>query len=429
MTAMNSERPNIVLVLTDQQRRDSLPCYGNCFTVAPGADAMAARGICLDAAYTPWPVCTPARGSMWTGVYPHAHGLIDNLYGVDDAFASHCRQYRTVWSMLQDTGYRTAHFGKWHLGEAHPPFFDVWHESFNSRKGHWIDGLPEGEYRPDRTTDAAVAFIDMQKNADRPFAMALSFYPPHDPYTAPARFYDPYRGRGVPFAGYYAAVSALDHCLDRVRTALADTRLAENTVLIFFSDHGDTFRYRPEGEHKFVCHDDAIRIPFIAEGPGIAPGRRCAAPVGLQDLTPTILDIAGANVPSGLHGRSILPLLRGRDAPDWPQAGYVQNITHVSAIHQRALRSEGWKLILSATGDHELYDLAADPEEVLNIFLTPRADAGFDRFSHYTDQARIIEGLLSQMVAEAARIADNEGAAMVATARTSLAPRLAALSV
>lgn len=422
-----NERPNIVLVLTDQQRRDTLRTYGNRFTETPGADAMADSGMTFDAAYTPWPVCTPARGTMWTGVYPHAHGLIENLYGVDDAFASHCTDYETVWSRLQRAGYRTAHFGKWHLGEAQPPFFDVWEESFNSRKGHWLDGRLDDEYRPDRQTDAAIAFIHRQEGAEKPFALALSFYPPHDPYSAPARFYAPYRGRGVPFAGYYAAVSALDHNLARVRRALRDTGLAESTILLFYSDHGDTFWYRPEGEHKFVCHDDAIRIPFLAEGPGIAKGSRIAAPVGLQDLTPTMLEIAGAAIPEGLHGRSLLPLLRGEVPTDWPSDAYVQNITHKSRIHQRAIRTDRWKLIASATGAHELYDLAADPEEELNIYLTPRDDGGFERFRHYPDQAPVIADLCERMAREAGRIGDTEGLEIIEKVQADIAPRLTAL--
>ncbi len=420
-------RPNIVLVLTDQQRRDTLSAYGNRFTETPAADAMAAGGMTFENAYTPWPVCTPARGTMWTGVYPHAHGLIENLYGVDDAFATHCTSHETVWAQLQRAGYLTAHFGKWHLGEKHPPFFDVWEESFNSRRGHWLDGKLDGEYRPDRQTDAATAFIAGQKNAEKPFAMVLSFYPPHDPYSAPARFYEPYRGRGVPFAGYYAAVSALDHNLGRVRQALRDAGLAANTILIFYSDHGDTFWYRPEGEHKFVCHDDAIRIPFLAEGPGIAPGSRNAVAIGLQDLTPTMLDIAGAPLPEGLHGRSLVPLLQGEADVVRPVDAYVENITHKSRIHQRAIRTDRWKLIASANGAHELFDLAADPEEELNIYLTPRDDGGFERFKHYADQAPVIAGLCERMTEEAARIGDTEGLEIIGRVQADIAPRLEAL--
>jgi arylsulfatase A-like enzyme len=423
-----SNRPNIVLVMTDQQRMDSLACYGNCFTVTPNTSAMAANGMCFDTALTPWPVCTPARATCWTGVYPTTHGVIDNLYGVDNAFATHSAVTQTVYDHLKSSGYRTAHFGKWHLGEECPPFFDHWEESFNSRRGHWIDGKLDGEYRPDRATDAATRWIGEQAGADTPFAMMLSFYPPHDPYSAPAEFYAPYRGRGVPFAGYYAAVTALDHNLGRVRAALKEAGLSDNTYVIYFSDHGDTFWYRREGEHKFVCHDDALRIPMIVEGPGIAPGSRSALPVGLQDLTPTMLDMAGVGIPAITQGKSLFPLLRGDRPADWRKGYYVQNITHISGIHQRAWRTDRWKLIVSANGEHELYDLAADPEEELNIFLTPRPDGGFERFTHYPDYARDIDGLAEDMGRMAAEIGDAEGQKLVGDLRAGLRPRLKALS-
>jgi choline-sulfatase len=423
-----TRRPNLIVVMSDQQRMDSLACYGNRFTVTPGTDAMAAAGLCFDAATTPWPVCTPARGTLWTGVYPTTHGLIDNLYGVDNAFATHSAVRETVFDRLKAAGYTTAHFGKWHLGEAQPPFFDHWEESFNSRLGHWVDGRQDGIYRPDRATDAAIRYLGAQAGAAQPFAMVLSFYPPHDPYTAPRRFYDPYRGRGVPFAGYYAAVTALDADLARLRAALHETGQADNTVLLYLSDHGDTFGYRDEGEHKFVCHDESIRIPLLAEGPGIAPGTRCAAPVALQDIAPTLLDLAGVAPPGHMQGRSLVPLLHGQGVPrGWRAGAYVQTITHVSKLHQRAWRDARWKLIVSDNGAHELYDLAADPEEELNIFLTPRPDGGFQRFDHIPDHARTIAALAEAMEAAATAIDDAEGRTLIAALRRTLAPRLAAL--
>jgi choline-sulfatase len=421
------KRPNFVLVMTDQQRMDTLACYGNVFTETPRTAEMAAAGMRFDTALTPWPVCTPARGSLWTGTYPTTHGLIDNLYGVENAFATHAAVKETVFDRLKAAGWRTAHFGKWHLGEAQPPFFDHWEESFNSRLGHWVEGRLDGEYRPDRATAAAIRYIEAADSAE-PFALVLSFYPPHDPYSAPRRFYEPYRGRGVPFAGYYAAVSALDHNLGLVRAALARRGLAENTVVAYFSDHGDTFWYRREGEHKFVCHDDAIRVPLLIEGPGIAPGSACDVPVGLQDLAPTLLDLAGLDPSPVMQGRSLAPLLRRVCPADWRTGFYVQNVTHISAIPQRAWRTERWKLIVSADGRHELYDLAADPEEELDIFLTPRPDGGFERFRHYPDHAREIDALGAAMAAEAAALGDAEGAPMIATMRAGLAPRLAALA-
>lgn len=420
-----TDRPNLVVVLSDQQRKDSLNCYGNCFTVTPQAKKMSDAGMTFDFAVTPWPVCTPARGTMWTGAYPHRHGLIDNLYGVDNAFATHAKINETVFDRLRAAGYLTAHFGKWHLGEIQPPFFDVWEESFNSRKGHWMDGKLDGQYRPHRQTDAAVRFIESRQDAKQPFVLVLSFYPPHNPYSAPKQWYEPYRNKGVPFAGYYAAVSALDDDLGRIREALVQAGIADNTISFYFSDHGDTFRYRPEGEHKFVCHDDSICIPFLAEGPGIAPGTRSAAPVGLQDLAPTLLDYAGADIPDYVQGRSLRPLLEGCLPADWRDDFYVENITHVSGIEQRGLRTNGWKLIASANAVHELYDLEADPEEELNVFLTPRKDDVFERFKHYPDYSATIAELAGRMRRNAQTVGDARGLELISLVEKAIAPRLA----
>lgn len=420
-----THRYNIVLVCTDQQRMDSLGCYGNQFVASPHVDRLAAGGTRFSHAFTPWPVCTPARGTMWTGVYPHQHRLIDNVYGVDNAFESVSRVKATVFDHLRAAGYLTAHFGKWHLGEVKPPFFDVWEECFNSRQGHWIDGVQDGVYRPDRQTDACVEFLRRQQGSEQPFVMVQGYYPPHDPYTAPARFYEPYRNKGIPFAGYYAAVSALDECTGRIMAALQQTGLAGKTVVIYYTDHGDTFFYRREGEHKFVCFDEAIRIPFLVSGPGVVRGVVRDEPIGLQDLTPTMLDYAGVAPPDDLHGRSIRPLLEGRSVP-WRDDYYVQNITHVSAVEQRCLRHGRWKLIASASGDHQFFDLENDPEEELDIFLTPRPDPGFERYKHIPDHAPVIAQAADRMRRAAQSIGDERGVVLADAVADAMAARLAA---
>lgn len=418
-----TDRPNIVLIMADQQRMDSLACYGNRFVASPALDRLAAEGARFTLALTPWPVCTPARGSLWTGVYPHRHGLIDNVYGIDNAFESIAAVKTTLFDHLRRTGYRTAHFGKWHLGEAQPPFFDIWETSFNSRVGHWVDGLLDGVYRPDLQTDASIAFLRERAHDMQPFMMVQSFYPPHDPYSAPARFYAPYRGRGVPFAGYYAAVSALDENVGRIMATLRETGLQENTLLIYLSDHGDTFFYRQDGEHKFVCHDDALRVPLLVSWPGrIAAGAVIDVPVGLQDLMPTILEYAGAPLPDGLHGHSLRPLLRQENVA-WRDDFYVQNVTHRRRVEQRCMRTGAWKLIVDAQGQHELYNLQADPEEELNLFLTPRPDPGFERYKHYPDYAPIIAELAARLRRSAEAIGDGRGLDLAGLVDQALADR------
>ena len=208
--------------------------------------------------------------------------------------------------------------------------------------------------------------------------------------TAPKKFIERYRGRGVPVAGYYAAVSAIDHDVGRICEALEDLGLNEKTIVVYCADHGDTLRYR-DSAHKTSCYEDAIRIPLVIRWPGqIKPGLIVNQMVGLQDLMPTILEWAGLEPPGHLHGKSLVPLLRGK-APLWREAYYVQNLT-LHNIEQRCIRTSEWKLILNTwpvvvknySGENLLFNLVDDPEEEWNIY--PRLDV--------TDNIRDLAGLL-----------------------------------
>ncbi|MEX2534603.1 MAG: sulfatase-like hydrolase/transferase [Trueperaceae bacterium] len=399
------ERPNIVLVLTDQQRWDSLGCYGNAFVSTPNVDALASRGTRLDRAFTPYPVCTPARASMWTGVLPHEHGVIDNVYRVDNALAERSSVTTTVFDLMREAGYECAYFGKWHLGEADPGYFDHY-DGFNSQGGHWRDGRKDEVYRPEAQTDACVDWL-RQREDDRPFLMVQSYYPPHNPFTAPTQFMDYYRDRRVPFPGYYAAVSALDSYFGRIVTALEEQGIRENTAIVYYSDHGETFNYRRDGVHKFVCHEEAIRVPLVVDWPGQEQVPNSDRMVGLEDLAPTLLDWADARIPDYFRGRSILPLLTG-ESVSWRDEYYVQNRTNVSNREQRCLRTDRWKLILSNDGDSELYDLTDDPEEELNLFETPRPDV-HDQFKHLPSHDDTVLDLSRRLRRLAADLADDVG--------------------
>ena len=407
-------KPNIILLMTDQQRWDSLGCNGNKFVSTPNVDRLAAAGANCTNSFTPWPVCTPVRATMWTGVYPHQHQVIYNSYNMDNLLKETSHEQRTVFESMQAGGYTTAYFGKWHLGEKDPGMFDVW-EGFNSLGGHWVDNKQDGIYKPDQQTDQMIEFIKEQTESDKPFFAVNGYYPPHDPYTAPKEFYEPYRDKGVPYAGYYAAVSAIDHNVGRLTAALDELGLTENTIVVYYSDHGDMFSYRG-GDHKFTCHEDSIKVPMIVSWPGtIEAGSVVEEFVGLQDLMPTILDWAGLEIPDYLHGKSMMPLLGGESVP-WRDAHYTENITRDTRIDQRSIRTHEWKLILTRpvgglrayTGSHELYDLINDPEEELNVYITPRAD-GHNRFLHFPPYIEVIAELAQTLKRYALEIDDPLG--------------------
>lgn len=406
--------PNIILLMTDQQRWDSLGCNGNKFVSTPNVDALAASGVNCTNSFTPWPVCTPARATMWTGVYPHQHQVIYNTYGMDNLLKETSREQRTIFESMREAGYTTAYFGKWHLGERDPGFFDLW-RGFNSLGGHWVNNIRNGVYKPALQTDQMIDFIRSQSNSGKPFFVVNGYYPPHDPYTAPEEFYKPYRGKGVPYAGYYAAVSALDHYVGQLMSALDDMGMGEETIVVYYSDHGDMFSYRGS-DHKFTCHEDSIKVPLIINWPGhIEGGLIIDEFVGLQDLMPTILDWADLEIPDYLHGRSLTPLLKG-DSVAWRDAHYTQNITRHPFVDQRSIRTKEWKLILSRpvtglrnyVGDHALYDLVNDPEEELNIYNTPRENA-HNEYLHVPPQTEVITELAQLLKRHALEIDDQLG--------------------
>ena len=315
-----------------------------------------------------------------------------------------------MFELMQDAGYTTAYFGKWHLGEKNSGRFDVWN-GFNSHGGHWEDGKQSfqgGKFKPETQTEIMIEFLESDQAKNKPFIAVQSYYPPHNPFTAPTESYAPYRGKGVPFAGYYAAVTALDELVGRIRTTLETTGQAENTLVFYVSDHGETFNFDESAPHKWVCQDASIRVPFLMEGPDVPVGETMDALVGLEDLMPTIFHAAGIAEPDYLDGSNIYDLFEGKD---WRQAYYVQTEKRKIRTLQRCVRTTDWKLILSWDEVHELYDLTVDPEEELNIFDVPRWDKQ-TQYQHFQDQSGRIAELAEIMLKRASELGDFAGVEM-----------------
>ena len=435
-----SDRPNILVILTDQQRSDSLACYGNVFVRSPNLDRLASEGVRFLDAFTPFPLCTPARASLWTGTYPHLHDIMDCVYGIDDAF-ERSPAPTTVFDRLSEAGYLVGYFGKWHLGEARPARIDHW-DATNSEEGHWIGGI---EYIPDSQTRRMVDFLQGLRGERRPFFLVQSYRPPHEPYTAPERDLRLYRGKGIFRPGYYASVTALDRCVGEILKTLEDIGALKDTLVIYTSDHGEHFNYRARN-NKSTGHDDSIRIPLIAAWPGrVVSGTVVPGAVGLQDVTPTLLDFAGCECPDYLHGRSLRPLMEEAGGQGGERY-YVQNTEDFRSFEvwdrlmsaggypadsrshrspdgewdrQRALWTPGAKLILSEHGNHALFDLERDPEEELNLFGAPRPDF-FNQYTHFPDQTERTTRLTRMLHEEAQRVGDEWGAALAVSVLDAL---------
>jgi arylsulfatase A-like enzyme len=418
--AKRNEKPNVIVFFTDQQRWDTAGVHGNPLGLTPNFDQMAARGTHLYHTFTCQPVCGPARSVLQTGLYPTVTGCYRNNKPLPIGT-------KTLAHYFREHGYRTGYIGKWHLAGENPVpeekrgGYEYWLASnaleatsdaydavvFNNRN----ERVKLPGYRVDALTDAAIRYIDQHQ--DKPFFLFLSFLEPHhqnhcDDYPAPDVYTNAYTGRWTPpdlaalggtsaqhLGGYYGMVKRLDEALGRLIDAVKSLDLADDTIILFTSDHGCHFKTR-NSEYKRSCHESSIRIPAALVGPGFDSGGQIRELVSLIDLPPTLLDAAGIPVPESMQGRSILPLLR-RETKDWPGEVYVQ--ISESQIG-RAIRTKRWKYAVSAPEgtpdaaepdtyvEQFLYDLQADPYELTNLI-------GFQ--SHAEVKAVLRERLIRRM--------------------------------
>ena len=409
--------PNILFVFSDQQRWDTLGCYGQRLDTTPNLDRMAAEGVRFDNAFTCQPVCGPARASLQTGKYATETGNFRNAIALPP-------EEKTIAHWLSGAGYETGYIGKWHLASTYdmgdadedylaapvPPhrrggYADYWlaadilEYTSHSYDGHMFDAdmrkveFPKNRYRVDCLTDFAVEYLRTRRG-DRPFFLFLSFIEPHhqndhDCYEGPKGSKERFKDFEVPgdlagvegdwremYPDYLGCVNALDTAVGRLRGELEVLGLADNTLVVYTSDHGSHFCTR-NSEYKRACHDGCVRVPMIAHGPGFRGGHVAGELVSLIDLPPTLLAAAGIATPPEMQGHPLQPLVEGT-AVDWPQEVFIQ----ISESHiGRAIRTRKWKYSVRAPGEvrwHEtsssdvyiedfLYDLEADPHEQCNL--------------------------------------------------------------
>jgi len=392
----SDRKPNVIYIMTDQQRKDTLRCYGNDKVQTPVLDGLAKRGILFTSCYATQPVCSPCRSSMVTGLFPNATTVVENNIPLPPEKFSWMRA-------MHDAGYKVCYIGKWHLGtDPVPDYFDRW-RGFDTGWKHWIKDEPYypqpgefenafrkklkenphaipsgrsvvGRYRPDVETDYAVEFITEHK--DRPFVCWLSFYPPHTPKTAPDKNVALYKGKIEPEeqAIYHAMVNRVDANVGRLLKAVDELGLRVNTIIVFTSDHGENYPLNWNHHHKRLCYDQAANVPLIISWPGTLPeGKRIENVISIADLCPTILDLCGLSWPDALHGQSAKKLMLG-NAAGWHKDVFIQNSpypTHKkprdggdSSMRERCVVTTDWKLIVNTHRQPELYYRhAAEPDK------------------------------------------------------------------
>lgn len=414
-----TRRPNVLMICADQFRADFVGA--NCENPSvktPNLDALAARGTNFSKAVCNQPLCSPSRASFMTGVTATKAGIW--MLGLE---LNH--SIPSIATVFKQAGYSTNFMGKWHVSQTRLPdgkdqlgwippgpsradFDDTWEGSnvpeivsHPYHGNYWTtDGTNigyKGEYRVDFITNRAVKFLE--KKHEKPWLLYVSQLEPHqqndvDAMVPPNRYAQDYLDPFVPrdlrdlegnwisrIGGYYGCVQAIDDCVGKLVATLKATGQLENTIIVFFSDHGCHFRTRM-GEYKMVPHDAAIRVPMIFAGPGFDHASKMDQIVSLLDLTPTLIDGAGLQVPGNMQGKSLRSLPTDAEARrNWDSTAYIQ----VSeSMVGRAIRTPEWTFSVydptkggdsvphsSHYIDYAMYHNGADPYQKVNLIGRP----------------------------------------------------------
>lgn len=423
LAAENAVRPNILLIVTDDQRADTIHALGNQIIRTPNLDRLVSEGTVFRQAIAASPLCTPSRAELLTG----RNGLCN---GRNDFGITPKRGVPALARTLAAAGYESCYTGKWHTegkpadfgysktaglfaaGKNPPP---LTHPSdFQGRPvtGYvgWTFQTSDGrEFQeqgvgltPDisrRFADAAIEFVN--RSHTQPFFLHVNFTAPHDPLLVPPGMEKRFDPQNIPlpvnflpqhpfdhgnlkgrdellfrfprtpqetreeFAVYYAVIEQMDSQIGRLIEVLQTRKQLDNTLIIFTSDHGLAI-----GSHglrgKQNMYDHTLRVPLIFRGPGIPRQKQTSALCYLRDLYPTLCEYAGAPIPESVQGKSLLPILRGEK-----DQIYGEVFAYFLGV-QRAIKTPEWKYIRYSRANREqLFDLKHDPDELKDLSGDP----------------------------------------------------------
>ncbi|QIG51593.1 choline-sulfatase [Nordella sp. HKS 07] len=445
---MPTPQPNILFIMADQLAARSLKAYGHPLVKTPHLDRLAQEGVAFDNAYTPSPLCAPARAAVMNGLLPSRSGVYDNAAEFPSAIP-------TFAHYLRIAGYRTSLSGKMHFvgpdqlhgleerltTDIYPADFG-WTPDWRLRQERidwWYHNMTSvlqpgiAEITNQLEFDDEVAFLATRKIYDyaryeneAPFCLMASFTHPHDPYAARSRFWNLYRDEDIDLPaipalakedldphsrrlyemsamgdyvvtekdiraarhGYYANISYVDDLIGQLMAALAATGKLHDTIIVFTSDHGDFLGERGLW-YKMSFLEPSAHVPLIVWSPKRFASRRVSEPVTLCDLLPTFADIAAdgkARFARKIDGRSLYPLLCG--APEDKEAtAWGEYLAEGAVAPLYMLRRGNWKFIHTPVDPDQLFDLAVDPQERVNLADEPRHKAQAQAFRREVEQA------------------------------------------
>ncbi len=447
---------NVLFILSDEHARDISGCYGNTIVQTPNIDALSARGVTFDSAYCNSPICVPSRASLATGEYVNRIRYWDNAHAYDGHVPS--------WHhSLRDAGHEVVSIGKLHYRSADDDsgFSQVNHPIYIPDGQGDVLGLLRRDPKPraaaramaenagsgpsgyadfdNSVADASVSWLQCRtEQQDKPWALFVSFLKPHFPLISPPEFYDIYADMEMPtphlydpaerpshpgidayrtffnyddyfdeetlqvaLKAYYGMCSFLDFNIGRVLEALNESGQAENTLVIYSSDHGENLGSRGIWG-KSVLYEEACAVPMIMAGPNVAEGDRCPVPVSLVDIYPTMIQTVGGSMTDqeqNLPGTDLRALAQGSQDD---RIAFSEYHAAGSTSAGYMVRRGNWKYIYYVGHPPLLFDLAADPGETTDLADRPET-AGIQ-----AELDRELRNIVDPEAANAAAFADQE---------------------
>lgn len=427
-------RPNLVIFLGEGLRYDELSCMGNNLVQTPNMDRIAREGMTFGNSFVTNALCLPSRASMLTGLYSHSTGTVGNEAsrrqdGAKDGPIPHSIPLFT--ELLHEAGYEVGFFGKAHVNKGLTDRYWDYYFGFNGRTDYYNPLLTEGiagkfsepkryeGYLDDVVADRALEWMEQKR--DKPFCLLMNPFAPHAPFYRPRRYLDLYNGVKIPkpatfdddLKGYpgkprafaeannkigttwlsdddprtleevvknhYAGVVDNDDNLGRIIELLERSGKLDDTCVVVTSDHGFFLGEWRMYDKRFM-HEPSIRVPFMVRYPQMVKAGTTSDKMTLNvDIAPTLLELAGVPVPASMHGRSLVPLLKGESVENWRKDWLYEYYEYPQWEHvrpHRGVRTERHKLIhyykLADFPDEpeefELYDLQKDPGELNNLY-------------------------------------------------------------
>jgi len=441
-----TKRPNLIIIMADQLRYQSVGYAGDAKSRTPNIDKLAARGVDFCQAVSSMPVCSAYRASLFTGKYTTSTGMVINELRMNP-------NHRCLGHCLTEAGYETGYIGKWHLyanqlGNHNDPKnsfvprgphrlgFDGYWAAYNFHHDYYDTyyhtetpekiSYPRGSFEPDAQTDMAINFIRQKAGGNAPFALILSVGTPHDPWAqnnVPKKYYNMFKDTKFPpspnysdkmdpygdgwsnikktpemlerwMRVYYAMTANLDYNVGRLIDALDKAHLINDTIIVFTSDHGEMF-----GAHgrmkKNIFYEEAARVPFLIGWPKKIPASlKSDVCLNTVDIMPTLLGLMNLQIPEAVEGMDLSRRAMGKKGPE-PKAALLMN-TGACAIWEdghewRALRDKKYTYAIFQDRKKEvLFDNIADPYQMNNLISDPA----------HAEKTRHFRAMLKEKMAE-----------------------------